>query len=160
MMSFREWAARWGVPMAAVVEWETGVVNLCPAPPPPAAAGKSEAWAQSVVRLEAAQKGVLLWRNNVGVLQDSRGTPVRYGLANDSAALNKAVKSADLIGVRALLIEPRHVGTIVGQFVSREVKEPGWQYTGTDREVAQLAWANLIRSKGGDAAFATGTGTL
>lgn len=160
MMSFREWAARWGVPMAAVADWENNVVNLCPPPPPPAAVGKSEAWAQSVVRLEAAQKGVLLWRNNVGVLYDSRGTPVRYGLANDSKALNESVKSADLIGVRALLIQPHHVGTIVGQFVSREVKEPGWQYTGTDREVAQLAWANLIRSKGGDAAFATGTGTL
>lgn len=122
--------------------------------------GKSEAWAQNEIRLEASEKAVRLFRNNVGVLEDKKGRPVRYGLANDSAQLNHVIKSADLIGVRPVLIEPWHVGLIVGQFVSREVKAPGWQYTGAGREEAQLAWAQLINSCGGDASFATGRGTL
>lgn len=122
--------------------------------------GKSEAWAQSAVRLEASVKGVKLFRNNVGVLEDKTGRPVRYGLANDSASMNALLKSGDLIGVRPLLIRPEHVGHTFGQFVSREIKAPGWQFTGSGREAAQLAWCNLINSCGGDAAFATGPGTL
>ena len=132
-------------------------------PPLPVGAdgiGKSEAWAQSLVRLEASEKGVKLFRNNVGVLKDETGRPVRYGLGNDSAKMNEVLKSADLIGLRPVLIEQRHVGHVLGQFVSREVKAPGWQYTGTGREVAQMAWCNLVNSCGGDAAFATGAGTL
>lgn len=132
-------------------------------PPLPAeapGAGKSEAWAQSVVRLEASEKGVKLFRNNVGALKDDRGRLVRYGLGNDSAAMNAVLKSADLIGVRPVLIQPWHVGHTFGQFVSRECKVPGWQYSGKGRESAQLAWANLINACGGDAAFTTGPGSL
>lgn len=123
-------------------------------------AGKSEAWVQSAVRLEASQKGIKLFRNNVGALKDERGRLVRYGLGNDSMQMNEVLKSADLIGIKPLLIQPHHVGHVFGQFVSREVKTPGWQYTGTGREAAQMAWCNLINSCGGDAAFATGEGTL
>lgn len=122
--------------------------------------GKSEAWASSMVRLEASSKGILLFRNNVGALQDKTGRLVRYGLANDSDKVNDVLKSGDLIGVRPVLIQPHHVGHTLGQFVSREMKEPGWQYTGDEHEVAQLQWANLINSAGGDARFATGEGTL
>lgn len=132
-------------------------------PPLPAeapGAGKSEAWAQSVVRLEASEKGVKLFRNNVGALKDETGRLIRYGLGNDSAKMNEVIKSGDLIGIRPLLIQAHHVGHTFGQFVSREIKAPGWQYTGAGREAAQLAWANLINSCGGDAAFATGPGSL
>lgn len=132
-------------------------------PPLPAGdpgAGKSEAWAQSMVRDEASRKGVHLFRNNVGVLQDKTGRPVRYGLANESAAMNDVIKSSDLIGIRKFLIQPQHVGHIVGQFVAREMKQPGWQYVGDDHERAQFAFINLVNSCGGDAAFATGPGTL
>lgn len=132
-------------------------------PPLPAdapEAGKSEAWAQSVVRLEASEKGIALFRNNVGVLEDKTGRPVRYGLGNDSPKMNEVIKSGDLIGIRSILIQPHHVGHVFGQFVSREIKAPGWQYTGQGREGAQMAWANLINSRGGDAAFATGAGSL
>nr|WP_297388188.1 hypothetical protein [uncultured Roseateles sp.] len=122
--------------------------------------GESEAATSVRVRLEASQKGMRLWRNNVGVLQDETGRPVRYGLANDSPAVNKHIKSADLIGIRPVLIQPQHVGLVLGQFVSREMKEGGWQYKGTEREEAQLRWAQLVASLGGDAAFATGVGTL
>lgn len=128
-------------------------------PPLPAeapGAGKSEAWAQSVVRLEASEKGVKLFRNNVGVLEDKTGRPVRYGLGNDSAQQNEIIKSADLIGIRGVVITPEMIGHRFGQFVSVECKSPGWQYTGAGRERAQMAWMNLINSMGGMAFFSTG----
>jgi hypothetical protein len=127
---------------------------------PLGAEGISEAAVQNVVRLEAARKGVRLWRNNVGALLDQRGTPVRYGLANDSPALNKKIKSGDLIGWRPVLITHGMVGTTIAQFVSRECKRRGWQYTGGEHEEAQLKWAQVVMAEGGDAAFATGEGTL
>lgn len=127
---------------------------------PAGAVGISESAVQSVVRLEAARKGVRLFRNNVGVLEDRRGVPVRYGLANDSSAVNKSIKSGDLIGWRTLFITPQMIGQCIAQFVSRECKRVGWHYTGDDREQAQLAWAQLVAIGGGDAAFCTGEGTL
>ena len=155
-----QWAARHGVTMAALQEL-AGIFGMHGGHDlPPAVKGTSEAAVQAAVRLEAARKGVRLFRNNVGALIDSRGVPVRYGLANESKQVNEVMKSADLIGWRPLLIEPRHVGTVVAQFVSREVKAVGWHYTGGDREPAQLAWAQLVTAGGGDAAFCTGTGTL
>ena len=158
-MNLHQWAIRWGVSQAALEDLRREM-GMDPPPAPPHASGRSEAWAQSAVRLEASQRGARLWRNNVGSLLDARGVPVRYGLANDSAAINAVLKSGDLIGVRPVVITPEHVGTVVGQFLSREMKAPGWRYTGTPHEQAQLAWAELITSLGGDAAFATGPGTL
>ena len=155
-----QWAARNGVSMQALHELQALFGMHGGHTMPDAAKGVSEGAVAAVVRLEAARKGVRLFRNNVGVLMDATGRPVRYGLANDSKQLNAVMKSADLIGWRPLLIEPRHIGTVVGQFVSREVKAVGWRYTGADREPAQLAWAQLVTSGGGDAAFCTGEGTL
>lgn len=126
----------------------------------------SEAYVQSLVRLEAPAKNVKLWRNNVGVLLDRNGRPVRYGLANDSEKLNRVIKSGDLIGWRPRLITLDDVGRIIAQFVSRECKPVGWRPApvGTSErylhEEAQRAWAGLINADGGDAAFATGEGTL
>jgi hypothetical protein len=125
-----------------------------------AAPGLTEAYTQSLVRLEGARKGVRLWRNNVGALLDSRGVPVRYGLGNDSPALNRVIKSGDLIGWRPLLITPALVGAKVAQFVSRECKRPGWNYKGDAHEEAQLKWAQVVNADGGDAAFTTGEGSL
>lgn len=152
-----DWAARWGVPPEALEDLARA---LGPTLSDPTHDGKSEAWAQSAVRLEAAQKGIALWRNNVGVLQDANGRPVRFGLANDSPEINRRIKSGDLIGIKPVLITPAHVGQVIGQFVSREVKRPGWQYKGEGREVAQQAWILHVLSKGGDAAFTTGPGSL
>lgn len=128
--------------------------------PPPT----SEAYVQSLVRLEAPAKGVRLWRNNVGVLLDATGRPVRYGLANDSATLNRELKSGDLIGWRPVLITPDMVGRVIAQFVSRECKPADWRpaLSGErwEHEEAQRRWAKLINDAGGDAGFATGEGTL
>lgn len=117
------------------------------APTSPAAMGadtRSEAYVQSQVRLEAASKGYFLTRNNKGVLPDRRGVPVRFGLMNESSAQDKVCKSGDLIGIRPLTITPDLVGTVVGQFVSVEVKRPGGVI-----HPAQHAWAALVRKRGG-----------
>lgn len=128
--------------------------------PPEAKGGVSEDAVSTQVALEASRKGVRLFRNNVGALKDKHGRVVRYGLANDSETLNKVLKSADRIGFRPTLITPEHVGTLMAQFISREMKPVGWHYTGADREPAQLAWAELVTYGGGDACFCTGVGTL
>lgn len=159
-MNLHEWAHRWGVPAAALedLRLQLGLDNTVPASQ--RGVGHNEDAVQVAVRFEAARKGLLVWRNNVGALKDATGRVVRYGLANDSTAVNKKIKSGDLIGVRPVTITPAHVGQVIGQFVSRECKAHGWFYTGADREPAQLAWANLVLSVGGDAAFTTGEGTL
>lgn len=122
--------------------------------------GTSEAAVQAAVRLEAARKGLRLWRNNVGVLEDKRGVPVRFGLANDSKQLNEVLKSSDLVGWRPLIIEQHHVGMLIAQTLLREVKEVGWHFTGTEHELAQLNFLMLGIAEGCDAAFCTGEGTL
>lgn len=121
----------------------------------------AESAVQTIIRLEAARKGILLFRNNVGALQDKEGRYVRYGLANDSSAVNREVKSADLIGIRPVIIHPYHVGQRLGVFVSREIKAPDWRYNPNDeREQAQMRWIKLVEAAGGDACFAWSEGTL
>lgn len=129
--------------------------------PAPVEGGTKEGYVQSVVRLEAPTHGVWLSRNNVGALQDKNGRPVRFGLANESKAQNERVKSGDLIGIRAVSIRPEMVGSVIGQFVSRECKHADWK-PGEDpkRETAQFAWASLITKYGGDAKIVTGPGSF
>jgi hypothetical protein len=154
-----QWAQRHGVSPRAIAELGALLKGL-DVDLAEVLEGASESRVQSLIRLEAANKGIRLWRNNVGAGKTEAGTFVRYGLANDSAAVNMRLKSADLIGIRPVLIQPEHVGHVIGQFVSREVKRGGWVYSGTDREVAQANWAALVNSMGGDARFAAGEGTL
>lgn len=153
-----QWALRHGVSAQAMYELDVlfGIhLDL-----PKADGSQSESAVQAAVRLEAASKGIHLFRNNVGVLKDENGRPVRYGLANDSAKLNKVVKSGDLIGWRRVRIEQSHVGSVIAQFVSRECKRGDWSYSGTEHEIAQLAWIQLVTSSGGDAKFCNSTGSL
>lgn len=157
-MNLNQWAIKWGVPFEAVEDLRRQMTDL-PTDPAPQG-GESEAAVQSRIRLEASAKGARLWRNNRGAFTDERGNFVRYGLANDTSALDKQIKSHDLIGIRPVLILPEHVGNVIGQFVSREVKPAHWRWTGTAREVAQLRWAEMILGFGGDACFANGEGTL
>lgn len=116
-----------------------------------------EAAIQSRIRLEAARRGWHLFRNNVGVLVDSRGVPVRYGLANDSKAVNQNIKSADLIGIRPVVVTQDMVGSVIGQFASVEVKRAGWRYNPNDpHEQAQMRWAEIVMLAGGHAVITDG----
>lgn len=154
-MTPSEWVARW--PQAAAELREI----VMPSYVADVSFGSQESNVQAVVRLEASKRGARLWRNNIGAgTIKETGSFVRWGLANESAAVNAKLKSADLIGIKPVVITHAHVGTTIGQFLSREVKRPGWKYTGTAREEAQLHWAELICSLGGDAAIVTGTGSL
>lgn len=158
-MILTEWAKTWAVSDSALADLRACVLGLDGGVSAPA--GTSEAAVQAQVRVEASKLGLRVWRNNLGVTQDHEtGSFVRYGLANDSAAVNSRVKSADLIGIRPRIVQPGDVGKLIGQFVSFEVKRAGWKYTGTEREVAQAAWATLVLSLGGDARFVTGPGQI
>jgi hypothetical protein len=111
---------------------------------------------QQRVRLRAAYMNIELWRNNSGVLKNEFGTPVRYGLANDSAALNKAIKSSDLIGVMPVVITADMVGKTVGVFVAAECKPTDWHLTpGDERGQAQARFHGIVRKAGGIAGFVT-----
>lgn len=154
-MTFDEWRIAYP---ADYVAW---IAKLLPEPVVPMAADTPEALVQAEVRLEASRVGARMFRNNVGAgtVMESNSF-VRWGLANDSKTVNSQVKSADLIGIRPVIITPAHVGTVFGRFVSREIKRPGWKYRGTEREEAQLRWAQIVYALGGDAAIVTGPGSM
>ncbi len=121
----------------------------------------SEARVQSEIRLEAVERGCRLFRNNRGAGKIDGGQFTRFGLGNESDHLNKVLKSSDLIGWRKVMITPAMVGTVIAQFLSREIKHPKWRLTPGDADAqAQAAWLALVAADGGDAAFATGVGTL
>lgn len=151
-MDLKRWASDWGVPPEAVADLLAGLGAV--ATPSPGISGGS-ARKQSQLRLEASKRGGRLWRNNVGAAWMRDGSFVRYGLCNDSAGMNAAVKSSDLIGIQPVLITRDRVGETLGQFVAREVKHPGWKYSGDARETAQMAFISLITALGGDAEFAS-----
>jgi hypothetical protein len=121
----------------------------------------SESRQQSLIRLEAARRDILLFRNNSGALQDKEGRFIRFGLANESEKMNARIKSSDLIGIEKVTIAPWMVGSVIGRFVAVECKKEGWVYRTSDaRAVAQLTFIDLINSYGGRALFATGAESL
>lgn len=153
------WARRHHVGLDAL--GELAAILGASALPPPTTSTDSEARVQSLVRLAAPSRGMMLFRNNVGVLTNERGVPVRYGLANDSKALNANLKSSDLIGWRTLTITPEMVGKGVAQFVSIECKEASWRRrAGDEHEAAQERWLTLVNSHGGYGKFVTSAGDL
>lgn len=151
-----EWQRKHGITAEALAD----LVTMVGLDVPRSTKGTPEARVQDEARLLASKMGWRLFRNNVGVLKDERGVPVRYGIANDSPAMNKRIKSSDLIGIRPVLITPDMVGSTIGQFVAREVKKAGWKYKGTEHEQAQLAFGTLIIGLGGDFRFWSGEGEL
>lgn len=119
----------------------------------------SETGNQNRIREHYATLGYRLWRNNSGVLENKDGTPVRYGLGNDSKQLNEQIKSGDLIGWRPRLVTPDMIGDVIAQFVSIDAKPDGWSFprptnkAAYKRAMAQLRWANMIVAEGGEAGF-------
>lgn len=158
---FDQWLMKWGnqLPHDAVVDLYRMLGTDSHAPAVTPGTG-SESRQQSLVRIDAAQKQIWLTRNNVGVLMADNGQPVRYGLANESKEQNKVFKSSDLVGIKSVVITQAHVGHVLGQFVARECKKEGWQYSGDKHEAAQLAFINFVNARGGDARFASGPGSF
>jgi hypothetical protein len=155
--TIHQWAGRHGVSHAALDELERmlGLEDLQPSLK--REAGKSEGAVQNNLRLHLAQyPNWRVWRNNVGALKDSRGVPVRYGLANDSPAMNEKFKSSDLICGEKIQITQEMIGQWILQHVHIECKAEGWEYTGTERERAQLRWLMMIVLAGGRAYFFNG----
>lgn len=156
-MTIIEWAKRWNLPIEALRELAKSIIY---SPDLNGGVG-SEARQQSLVRLDAAKRGdVYLFRNNIGAGKLENGNFIRWGLANDSPKMNESVKSGDLIGWRSKLITQSDVGTVIARFTSRECKREGWKWTGTPEELAQLKWASVVNTHGGDAAIVTGPGSF
>lgn len=158
-MILDQWAKKWNIPAPALLELRQSF-GIISAEALPRGRHTPESAIQNLVRIEASERGCRLWRNNLGAATTQDGSFIRYGLANDSSAINKQIKSADLIGIRPVIITQGMVGYTIGQFLSREIKTPGWKYRGNEREAAQLRWAELIVSLGGDATFTSGTGSI
>lgn len=159
-MTLEQWAIKWGIGAQAVADLRREFGTATHHEPQAPSVAKTEGDVQNLVRLEASHAGARLWRNNVGACVDDKGNFIRYGIANDSKRVNEEIKSSDLLGIRPLTITQAHVGCIVGQFMAREIKEPGWSYKGTGREKAQLKFLEVVHALGGDAAFANSTGTI
>jgi len=84
---------------------------------------------QKLIMLALSDAGCLIFRNNVGVLKNQAGIPIKFGLC---------VGSSDLIGV-----------TPAGKFIAIEVK------TATGRvRPEQTRFIDAVRSRGGIAGIA------
>lgn len=84
---------------------------------------------QRLIMLALSEAGCLIFRNNVGVLKNAAGIPIRFGLA---------VGSSDLIG-----IDPG------GRFLAVEIKTPTGKAT-----PEQLRFIEAVRARGGIAGIA------
>lgn len=116
-----------------------------------------ESSVDSHIVLTAAQQGDYLWRNNTGAFEDPKtGRWIRYGLANESKAINSVIKSSDRIGITTIVITPEMVGQRIGVFTAIETKPTGWKFTMSDkRAVAQKAFHDIVKAAGCMAGFAT-----
>lgn len=116
---------------------------------------KLEDEVEDLIVLDAAQTfDSHLWRNNSGALETPEGF-MRFGLGNISKKVNEYLKSSDEIGGTPIKITPEMVGKTIFVFTSVECKHEGWTYSGTEREVAQKNWIDLIIRRGGIAGFAS-----
>ena len=84
---------------------------------------------QRLIMLALSEAGCLIFRNNVGVLKNAAGIPIRFGLA---------VGSSDLIGL-----------TPTGRFLAVEIKTPTGKAT-----TEQLRFIEAVRARGGIAGIA------
>ena len=116
----------------------------------------AESVVQQEIRAASPLDGVWLMRNNVGACTDDTGRQIRFGLMNDSAKLNRYIKSSDLIGITPVTITQDMVGQIVGVFTAVEVKHSGWtpDHKFTARETAQNKFIETVVARGGFAGFA------
>lgn len=93
-----------------------------------------------ILRAVGSRKDCRLFRNHVGKLQDKFGKWHSFGLMPGSA---------DLVGWKALTIQPEDVGKTIAVFLSIEVKSEN----GTLRK-EQEAWRDAVLRHGGIAIVA------
>ena len=87
---------------------------------------------------------------------DETGRVVRYGLGNDSAQLNREIKSSDLIGICPItaFVASANAWVKLGVFTAIEVKPSGWvQKPNDERAIAQAKFHAIVREAGGFAGF-------
>lgn len=109
------------------------------------------------IQLIAADRGVCLFRNNVGQgwagkAYIHRGAPFRAEIRGGDVIVRQArplqsglcVGSSDLIGWRTITITPDMVGQTIAQFVASEVKAENGKLT-----EEQIAFINAVHSAGG-----------
>jgi len=155
-MVLDEWAKFWNISTDALNNLRRMIGVLAPMIEE-SYGGMSESAVQQRRRLNHGYKtGGRLWRNNVGVLFDESGRPVRYGLVNESSKINKTIKSSDLIGITPHIVTPADVGKTLGIFTAEEVKEGDWKFSGNEHEMAQLNFLLIVLSMGGIAKFTKG----
>lgn len=146
MIDLNAWQLKHHVSDEAMRELAAGFVNVS-APGPLT----KEAHIMDAIRIEASKQGGRLWRNNSGAGRLENGSFVRWGLGNESSSINRVMKSADLIGIKPMLITSEMVGSTIGQFWSVECKHGGWKPSQADP--AQMAWAVLVHRLGGCSEF-------
>lgn len=88
---------------------------------------------QRLIMLALSEAGCVIWRNNVGVLKNSAGIPIKFGLC---------VGSSDLVGIAP-----------GGQFLAVEIKTPTGRAT-----PEQLRFIDAVRKRGGIAGIARSPG--
>ncbi len=152
-MLLNQWSQKWGISPDALADLQANYLGQRSESAHSVAASMSEASVSQRVELAFAELGGILWRNNVGVLPDLRGVPVRYGLANTSKKVNSETKSGDLIGCLPVVIQSHHVGHTLGLFVSIETKRANWTWKGNKHEQAQANWGQIVTSLGGVGMF-------
>lgn len=82
-----------------------------------------------------SRAGSRLWRNNVGLVRDSKGHVIRYGLCPGSS---------DLVGITPVLITPDMVGQTIGVFTAIETKAPKGRLS-----KAQVNFLRMVSELGG-----------
>lgn len=112
----------------------------------------NESAVTSHIRLDAAQRGITLLRNNSGGFYDERGRFVRYGLG--SFTEEQKLKSSDYIGITPVFIGPDMLGKVLGVFTAVEIKPSDWKFNSNDkRSLYQSNFIDMVLKAGGYAGF-------
>lgn len=128
----------------------------------------SERRIQSEIMLALADHGMTAWRNNVGTgWAGSRVTQIKRTGAVQVEPGDVVVRnarplhaglckgSADLVGLRSVIVTPEMVGEALAQFVALEVKRPGARPTQEQRQFLEF-----VGNAGGFARVVRGVGDL
>ena len=105
----------------------------------------------------ASALGARLLRNNIGVLPDRNGRPVRYGVGGNGGS--------DTIGLDPVVVTADMVGKTIAQFIAVEVKDSlerseeefrAWCVTLPDNKAKkhireQISFIDMVRRFGGKA---------